>query len=726
MHPSDTPKFLLSVFFIMITPFSVLLGQCGVNATSGTITIPTANTIVNSYYAGTGSPVIGNSSLIVGTIDARGNSTPIAAGDLVMIIQMQGADINSTNTNSYGNGVAGAPGSGYLATNLYAGYYEYNTVSTVVSTTINFSYSLARNYYTQAFSAGNAIRSYQVIRVPRYFNLSISASSSITAPSWNGKSGGVVVLDAANIITFSATTATVTVAGLGFRGGGGKQFTGATAGNSNGATAITITDYRYNSPVTTAGNTVGGAKGEGIAGTPLYIPNPAGTTTTTGTLEGYINGSMGWGAPANAGGGGTDGSAPLNQYNTGGGGGANAGAGGKGGSGWDGTGGNAAVYPTGGEGGNIFTQAGLGRIIMGGGGGAGTANNSTVAQEYYCSGGAGGGIIFIRAKSYAGNGAVIADGAAAIDITGAGQTDAAGGGGAGGSIILVTNQAGATGLGSITASAKGGNGASMTTYYSHGPGGGGGGGIIYTNGSLASTSVAGGTNGKTHTCCVTGNPLTDNYGAVAGSNGSLITLSFFPVILNPNNALSPCGVLPVRLKEFTAVATNETAVLLSWQVEQQVNFKEFIIEYSSDGQHFSSLGIVGFDANKLSYNFTHQAAGSGVNYYRLKMTDNDGSYLYSKVLSVRFRITGNHVLSAYPNPSFTNMTIRVQAAGSQPCKMVLADNAGRIVIQKQFSLVRGQNYISFPEFDQLPAGTYNLRAGIDDNAYTEKLVKLKQ
>jgi len=60
------------------------------------------------------------------------------------------------------------------------------------TTTINLTYPLINNYYTRAFSAGNSIRSYQVIRVPRYYNLIINASSSITAAAWNGSSGGVV------------------------------------------------------------------------------------------------------------------------------------------------------------------------------------------------------------------------------------------------------------------------------------------------------------------------------------------------------------------------------------------------------------------------------------------------------------------------------------------------------------------------------------------------------
>ena len=67
--------------------FKISLAQCGTNPTSGTLVVSTANTIVNSYYLGTGSPVIGANTLTVGAMDGRGSATAIAAGDLVMIMQ---------------------------------------------------------------------------------------------------------------------------------------------------------------------------------------------------------------------------------------------------------------------------------------------------------------------------------------------------------------------------------------------------------------------------------------------------------------------------------------------------------------------------------------------------------------------------------------------------------------------------------------------------------------
>ena len=78
----------------------------------------------------------------------------------------------------------------------------------------------------------------------------------------------------------------------------------------------------------------------------------------------------------------------------------------------------------------------------------------------------------------------------------------------------------------------GGGGGGLVT-----PGGGGGGGIIYTNGTLASSNVAGGSNGLTRTCCSAANPVTDTWGSSAGAIGRLIVLSSPPVLLNGAGSL---------------------------------------------------------------------------------------------------------------------------------------------------------------------------------------------
>ena len=519
-------KQLTSLIFLLLllTNSYVGVSQCSVMPTVGTTTLSTANFIANSYYPGAGGATCtpGATSTTVGTINAAGNASTIVAGDLVVLIQMQGADINTTNSDQYGDGsgVGTVPSAtttsatGYTNANS-VGYYEYANVASVSGTTINFSAPLKYGYCNQNYTATTAIRRYQVVKVPKYYDLTVSAA--ITGAPWNGTSGGVVILEVAN--TFNLT-GSINMNGKGFRGGAGINY----GGNNTFAN----TDVR-----TMSTSTLNASKGEGIAGTPRYIFDEPTAARVDNTAEGYINGSFGRGAPGNAGGGSTDGSPSDNSHNCGGGGGANAGVGGKGGNSW------SSLLTVGGDGGSPFAQRALGRVIMGGGGGSGNANNSTAAQEASLSGATGGGIIIIKAKSFTGTGALTSNGSNAIGIqAGANNTDGGGGGGAGGSIVLATTTVCGGNIG-YTISATGGNGGNALAYYEHGPGGGGGGGFVLSSCTVTiAPNVSGGISGLTYT--TSANTATQKFGATDGGVGVGNT-GFGPIATTTTNNVPTLG-----------------------------------------------------------------------------------------------------------------------------------------------------------------------------------------
>ena len=247
------------------------------------------------------------------------------------------------------------------------------------------------------------------------------------------------MLDTSSTLTLNG--ATLSVDGLGFRGGAGLQLTGATGA---------ITDYVHVAPGTYTGAAkagTGAPKGEGIAGTPLWIESGgtyanSGSDYPSGTAG--TDGSSARGAPGNAGGGGTDGDPTANDQNAGGGGGSNGGAGGFGGDSW------STNLSVGGEGGTVF-PATINRVAMGGGGGGGTRNNSD-GDTAASGGAAGGGIIIIRTYGLSGTATLTANGIPAYNLT---ANDAGGGGGAGGSIVVFSANGGESGL---TLQANGGNG----------------------------------------------------------------------------------------------------------------------------------------------------------------------------------------------------------------------------------------------------------------------------
>jgi fimbrial isopeptide formation D2 family protein/uncharacterized repeat protein (TIGR01451 family) len=440
--------------------------------------------IVNTYYPGTSSTVsIGATSISLGAADLNGSLTPIAVGDLVLIIQMQDSGITTTNDASYGgDGSTGFTSSG-------AGKFEYGKAANAVGTsggTLMLQTGTINSYSDANYVSGTSgQKRFQVIRVPQYS--SVTLTGTVTTPAWNGTTGGIVVLDVAGTLNLGGGA--INVAGKGFRGGQGRTMSGSSGTN---------TDYRFDTS-----SSHGGSKGEGIAGTPRYLYD--GTTATDTNVEGYPNGSFGRGAPGNAGGGGNDGNPSNNSENSGGGGGGNGGVGGTGGNSWN------SNLPIGGFGGGAITST-VRRLVLGGGGGAGTSNNGAQTNA---SGANGGGIIIIRAGVVTGSGNINANGNNALRSQPTCCDDGAGGGGAGGSILVLTSSGSLTG---ITASANGGNGGSThggsaSTTAPHGPGGGGGGGVILSNASLSSASRTGGTAGYTS------NGTTNHYNATDGASG---------------------------------------------------------------------------------------------------------------------------------------------------------------------------------------------------------------
>jgi hypothetical protein len=541
---------LHAILLTFLMTFSPAQGQtcatAGKDGNGGTLT-----GIVNTYYPGTATANAGVTSISVGT--PRGASTAISSGDLLLVIQMQDAFINSSNNSRYGDNVNGGVGSGYTAANN-AGMYEFVKATSAVS---GGSVSIQgtgtgnglRNTYTNAdYDAVNlrGQRRFQVVRVPQYANASLS--SGLTAAAWNGTTGGILAIDVKDGLQLSGT---VSVDGLGFRGGAPLQLQGA--GGSNG-------DYRNTAPTSATTKTgFHGSKGEGIAGTPRYVWNSATSAVVDTGVEGYPNGSMGRGAPGNAGGGGTDDDPATanpggNDQNSGGGGGGNGGAGGQGGNTW------STNNPLGGAGGVALTAfIGPGRIVMGGGGGAGTRNNDDNVPA--ASGGAaGGGIVIIRARKVLGTGTITANGASAFNDT---LNDGAGGGGAGGSIVFFSLSSTLTGL---TVSANGGRGGDAwrtqapngTPGERHGPGGGGGGGVIFTSSAPASRTVNGGAHGITTN-------VSDTYNSTAGANGTTainLTSGQIPGVASGAECSSPTAV---DLMNFAASADPQGHVLLEWK-----------------------------------------------------------------------------------------------------------------------------------------------------------------
>ena len=207
------------ILLFAVSPASAQV--CATPGKDGSPVATPATGVINTYYPGTNSPAVNATSITLGV--ATGSTTAITAGDLLLVIQMQDASIDSDNDSSYGNSVGGGAGAGYSAANG-VGRYEFVKATNGVALT-GGTLTLQGgggagllNAYTNAAGTGTmGARRFQVVRVPQY--VYVKLSSGLTARAWNGTTGGILAMDAAGILDLNGST--VSVAGLGFRGGAG-------------------------------------------------------------------------------------------------------------------------------------------------------------------------------------------------------------------------------------------------------------------------------------------------------------------------------------------------------------------------------------------------------------------------------------------------------------------------------------------------------------------------
>ena len=263
--------------------------------------------VINDYTA--------VSSVTGSTITVQ-SSSKFAIGDKVLLIQMQGALINESNTSSFGD----------ITDIRNAGNYEFTEICQILSPTRIQLKHIQRQYN----SNGNI----QLVRIPVYENAVIT--DTLRAQPWNGSTGGVLSFECRVTLTMDAP---IDVKGLGFRGGQ------TTTSDYECVWFFNNRSYHYD-----ISGGEGARKGEGIAS---FI---AGKTA-------------GRGAQANGGGGGND-------HNSGGGGGANCAEGGLGGNRIRASAFTCnSVAPGIGGKPNLYNNS-ANKVFLGGGGGAGHEDNA--------------------------------------------------------------------------------------------------------------------------------------------------------------------------------------------------------------------------------------------------------------------------------------------------------------------------------------------------------------
>lgn len=188
-----------------------------------------------------------------------------------------------------------------------------------------------------------------------------------------------------------------------------------------------------------------------------------------------------------------------------------------------------------------------------------------------------------------------------------------------------------------------------------------------------------------------------------------------------------CGSpLNVQLLSFNGTTENQKAKL-TWSTSQESGPLQFYIEKSIDGIHYSTISTVyshgDYNAMINIYSFTDPSPLNGTAHYRLKIINETGTVMISRVVSILQNTDTFSILSVI-NPFSKNLSFDISSGHNGKANMELVNQLGRIVRKNSFNINTGINHLDVNNTDLLPVGFYVLRIQLGESVLTEKVLKL--
>ncbi len=177
------------------------------------------------------------------------------------------------------------------------------------------------------------------------------------------------------------------------------------------------------------------------------------------------------------------------------------------------------------------------------------------------------------------------------------------------------------------------------------------------------------------------------------------------------------GTMPVRLLDFNVKPEGRVAHL-KWSTAEETGSDYFQIQHSLDAKNWSAKSTVNAAGDSKviqQYNYSDGDVANGINYYRLKIVDKDGTYSYSKVRSVEFDGIPQSSFSVFPNPAVNVLNLESETWDNIR-KVSIIDITGKEVISK------GNFSDKQIDVSSLVSGTYSVKVFYSNQTQAVKRV----
>ncbi len=176
-------------------------------------------------------------------------------------------------------------------------------------------------------------------------------------------------------------------------------------------------------------------------------------------------------------------------------------------------------------------------------------------------------------------------------------------------------------------------------------------------------------------------------------------------------SVSPNTALPIEMTAFT-VEQSFNSILLKWATLTESNSSHFALEHSPNGfifKEFAKVSAAGFSSEILQYSDYHTNPNNGLNYYRLKVVDIDGTFQYSDILVYEMDKKQRPTLEALPNlvADKTTVLFHNNLGNVFDSELHVHTMSGQLVGTFPFGLSPGENRIEL-DLSELEMGYYTI------------------
>jgi hypothetical protein len=170
------------------------------------------------------------------------------------------------------------------------------------------------------------------------------------------------------------------------------------------------------------------------------------------------------------------------------------------------------------------------------------------------------------------------------------------------------------------------------------------------------------------------------------------------------------STLPVELTSFSSICEDDNNVAVNWTTASEHNSDYYTIEKSRDASTWNVLKTIpaaGNSTQLINYSVADSSDISGTVYYRLTQVDVDGASKVYDIVSTNCSLEKELTLLAYPNPSNSQFSLKIENAKGGKYDLAITDMQGKTIDQQSIDLESGTTVVKLNQANVQP-GVYML------------------